>query len=198
MVEKYKLNLAVGFTILLITIWLIWARRVWDWTGQLLLLVAIVLIIRTLLLREKKPAKLLEFFVKSLVIFYVATCIIWFVWMGLTSPRYYAYLDLEYLMNTLVLVVLPLSLFPVAISIIIYGIFRILLKPWEIFLSSWYASMFVVFTIYQVSSEPASPYSSIAGAIGAVLGQVFQSFIIAGILTLVYVTLKKPKIEPPP
>ena len=128
MLEKYKLNLIVAFTILLITIWLIWARRVWDWTGHLLLLGAIVLIIWTLLLREKKPAKLLEFSIKSLVVCYVATSIFWFVRLRITSPQIYAHLDLEYIMNTLVLNVLPLSLFPVAISVIIYGIFRTKLK----------------------------------------------------------------------
>jgi len=204
-VEKYKLNLAVGFTILLITIWLIGARRVWDWTGQLLLIGATVLIIWTLLLREKKPAPLLEFFIKSLVVFYAATSIIWFVWLGITAPLFYVYLNLEHLTNQLVLVVLPLSLFPVAISVIIYGIFRIKLKAWEIFLSSWYASMFVVFTAYDVwyslYVEPYLPefyYSSIAGAIVLTLGFVFLSFLIAGILTIIYATLKKPKIQPPP
>lgn len=205
MVEKYKLNLTVGFTVLLITIWLILAKRVWDWTGNLLLLGAIALIVLSIVLREKKPAKLLEFFVKSLVVFYVAICIIWFVWLRITSPQIYAYLDLEYLMNTLVLVVLPLSLFPVAFSIIIYGIFRIKLKPWEIFLSSWYVSIFVVFTGYQIwwtlYVQPYLPefyYSSIAVAIVLVLGLVFLSFLIAGIFTIVYVILKKPKSEPPP
>jgi len=205
MVEKYKLNLAVGLTILLITFWLIWARRVWDWTGQLLLLGAIALIIWTLLLREKKPAKLLEFFLKSLVVSYVATGIVWFVWMGFTSPRYYTYLNLDYLMNTLVLVVLPLSLFPAAISVLIYGRFRIKLKPWEFLLSSWYVSMFVIFTIYQVWWSlfvlpylPEFYYSSIAGAIAFTLLLTLLAFLIAGILTIIYVILKRPKSEPPP
>jgi len=203
--EKYKLNLAVGFTVLLITIWLIWGRRVWDWTGQLLLLFAGAFIIKTLILREKKPAKLLEFFLKSLIVFYVATSIIWFLWLSITSPQYFAYLNLELVMNILVLIVLPLSLLPVAIAVIIYGVFRIKLKPWEIFLSTWYASMFVVFFVYQVwwslhvqPHQPEFYYSSIAGAMALALGLVFLSFLIAGILTSVYITLKRPKKEPPP
>lgn len=205
MIEKYKLNLAVGFTILLITIWLILAKRVWDWTGQLLLLGAIALIIWTLVLREKKPAKLLEFFIKSLVISYVTTGIIWFIWLRITTPHIYAFLNLEYLMNTLVLVVLPLSLFPVAISVGIYGKFRVKLKAWEFFISSWYVSVFLVFTIYQVwwsiFVRPYLPkfyYSSIAGAMALALSFVFLSFLIAGIFTIVYVILKKPKSEPSP
>ncbi len=200
MVEKYKLNLIVAFTILLITIWLIWARRVWDWTGYLLLLGAILLILDSLIKKEKKPAKLLEFFVKSLVVCYVATSIIWFIRLHFTSPQTYAYLDLELLMNMLIFNTLPLSLFPVAISVIIYGIFRTKLKPWEIFLSSLYASTFTVFNIYGVWHSiyvrpylPEFYYSSIAGAIAIALGLLFLSLLITGILTIVYLILKKQK-----
>jgi hypothetical protein len=199
MVEKYKLNLAVGFTILLITIWLILTHKVWDWTGNLLLLCAIALIMWTLLLRQKKQARLLEFFIKSLVVSYAATGIIWFVWLRISSPLYYTYLNLELLMNQLVLVLL-LSLFPVAFSIIVYGIFRITLKPWEIFLSSWYTSFALIIiasSIWSALQPPPPPgefyYSSIAGAMAFVLGLVFLSSLIAGILTIGYVTLKKPK-----
>jgi len=205
MVEKYKLNVAVGFAILLITIWLISAKRVWDWTGQLLLLGAIALIIWSLLKKEKKPARLLEFFIKSLVVCYVATSIIWFIWLRIASPWYYAHLNLELLMNTLVFVVLPRSLLPVAVSVIIYGIFKIKLKPWEFLLTSWYVSMFVVFTVYDVwwslFVQPYLPdfyYSSSAGWIALILGFVLLAFFIAGILTIIYVILKKPKEEPPP
>jgi len=198
MVEKYKLNLIVAFTILLITIWLIGARRVWDWTGYLLLLGSILLIIDTLIKKEKKPAKLLEFFIKSLVVWFVAVGIIWFIWLSITSPQIIAYLNLESLMNVLIFNILPLSLFPVAVSVIIYGIFRTKLKPWEIFLSSWYASMFVVFNIYSIWYSiyvlpylPEFYYSSIAGAIAIWIGLVFLSFLISGILTTVYLVLKK-------
>ena len=156
--------------------------------------------------REKKPAKLLEFSIKSLVVCYVATSIFWFVRLRITSPQIYAHLDLEYIMNTLVLNVLPLSLFPVAISVIIYGIFRTKLKTWEIFLSSCYASMFAVFATYYVwYSIYVRPYlpefdrSADVGFIGAAaaialaLSLVFLSFLIAGILTIVYLILKKQK-----
>lgn len=202
MVEKYKLNMTVALVTLLIVIWLILAKYVWDFVGYLLLTGVIILIIWTLVRKEKKPAKLLEFFVKSLVICYIVTSIIWFVWLSLTSPGFYANLDLRMFIDTMVLSVLPLSLFPVAISVIIYGIFKIKLKSWEFFLSSWYVSMFVVFTIYDVwwslYVRPYLPdfyYSSIAGAIAVVLGLVFLSFLIAGIVTIVYVILKKQKYQ---
>ena len=71
MVEKFKLQLILGFSILLVTVWLIWAHRVWEWMGNLLLLGATVLIVRALLMRERKPAKLLEFFVRSLIVSYL-------------------------------------------------------------------------------------------------------------------------------
>jgi len=152
----------------------------------------------TLIKKEKKPAKFLEFFIKSFVVCYVAASIIWFIWLSITSPQIYAYLDLELLMNMLIFNILPISLFPVAMSVIIYGIFRTKLKPWEIFFSSWYASMFVVFNIYSVWYSiyvrpylPEFYYSSIAGAIAIVIGLVFLSFLITGILTTVYLVLKK-------
>jgi len=204
MVEKYKLNLLVVFMILLIAIWLIGARMVWDWVGQLLLLGVAVLVVKTLLLKEKRQARLLEFFLKSLVASYVATSIIWFVWLGVTSPQIYVDPNFEYLMNTLVLVALPLSLLPVAISVIICGIFRIKLKAWEIFLSSWYVSMFAVFMNYNVwwslYIHPYLPefyYSPLASWMGLILNLVFLSFLIAGIITIIYTILKKPKNEQP-
>jgi len=190
---------------LLITIWLILTKKVWDWTGNLLLLGTIAFIMWTLLLREKKQAKLLEFFIKSLVVYYAATGIVWFIWLRISSPSYYTYLNLELLMNQLFLVLL-LSLFPVAFSVIVYGTFRIRLKPWEIFLSSWYASFALIIiasSIWSALQPPPPPpselhYSSIAGAIAFALGLVFLSFLMASIITIVYVTLKKPKVEPPP
>ena len=189
MVEKYKLNLLVAFIIILPIIWLIRAGMVWDWVGLLLLLGVAAIVVTTLLLREKKQARLLGFFLKSLVVSYAVTGVIWFVWLGVTSPQIYVDLNFEGLMNMLVLSVFILSLLPVAISVIIYGIFRIKLKAWEIFLSSWYVSIFAVFTIG--ARPPASQYSSIAGGIGEFLTQVFWSLFVAGILTGLYVILKE-------
>jgi hypothetical protein len=198
MVEKYKLSLTVALVTLLVVIWLIWAKYVWDFVGYLLLASVFIFIAWTLVRREKRQANLLGFFVKSLVICYILTSIIWFVWLSLTSPGFYANLDLRRLIDTMVLSVLPLSLFPVAISVIVCGILRIKLKAWEIFLSSWYISIFLVFTIYQVwwslYARPYLPdfyYSSIAGAIAVVLGLASLSFLFAGIITIVYIMLKK-------
>lgn len=195
MVEKYKLNLLVAFIILLPIIWLISAGMVWDWVGLLLLLGVAAIVVTTLLVREEKPAKLLEFFLKSLVVSYAATSVIWFVWLGVTSPQIYVDLNFERLMNMLVLGVFILSLLPVAISVIVYGIFRIKLRAWEIFLPSWYVSIFAVFTIG--ARPPASQYSSIAGGIGEFFGQVFLSLFVAGILTVVYIVLRRQKINEP-
>lgn len=202
MVEKYKLNLLVAFIILLIVVWLIGVRLVWDWVGMLLLLGVAVLIVRTLLLREKKQAKLLEFFLKSLIVSFVATAIIWFVWMGLASPSYYTLLNLDRLMNALIIYTLPLSLLPVAISVIIYGVFRTKLKVWEIFLSSWYVSLFTVFLIYSVwwslYVHPYLPefyYSPFASWMGSILGLVLLSFLIAGIIAVIYMVIEKSSSE---
>jgi hypothetical protein len=203
LVEKFKLNLIVGFMILLVTIFLIWTHRVWDWIGNLLLLAATVLIIWTLIVREKKPAKLLEFFIKSFIVSYAVTSIIWFANVTITSPLYYSHLNFELLMNTLIYNILPWALLPVAFAVIVYGIFRTKLRAREMFLSSWYVTVFIVFIIYGVwwalYVEPNLPefyYSSIAGGIALALGLVLLSFIIAGILTIIYVVFKRQKIEP--
>jgi len=203
MVEKFKLNLIVGFTILIITVWLIWAHRVWEWTGNLLLLGAIVLIVRALFVKEKKPAKLLEFSIKSLLVSYVVTSVIWFINLTIRSPWYYAYLNAELLMNILIFDILPLALLPVAVAVIIYGIFRIRLKAWEFFLACWYTSTFAVFAIYQVwwnlyvrPSLPEFYYSSSAGAIVLSIGLVLLALLIAGTLTVIYARFKKRSDEP--
>jgi hypothetical protein len=46
--------------------------------------------------------------------------------------------------------VLPISFLLEAISIIIYGICKMKLEAWEIFLSSWYVSVFAILIIYYV------------------------------------------------
>jgi len=205
MVEKYKLRLAVGVTVLLITIWLVFARRVWDWVGQTLLACSVALIVWTAVLRKKEPARLLEFFLKSLIVSYMVTSVFWFVMLGVTSPWYYAFLNQNLLMNILIFTVLPLALLPVAISVLVYGIFRIRLKAWEFLLSSWYVVTFVVFTAYQLwwslvirPNLPDFYYSSIAGAIALSIGLVILAFIIAGVLTIIYAVLLTPESEPPP
>lgn len=204
MVEKYKLNLIAASAFLLITIWLIWTSRVWDFVGRLMLASGIALIAWTLFKKEKKQAKLLEFFIKSLVVSYLATSIIWFVSLAIASPWYYSYLNLGLLTNILIINILPAALLPVAIAVMVYGIFRTKLRAWEMLLSSWYVIVFVVFAVYQVwwslYVQPYLPdfyYSSIAGAIALALGLVFLSFIISGILTVMYVIFKRQKATVP-
>jgi len=199
MVEKFKLNLIVGFTILLVTVWLIWSHRVWDWTGNLLLLGAMVLIVWTLLVREKKPAKLLEFFIKSLIISYAVIGIIWFINLTVTAPWYYSYLNSESLMNILIFNILPLALLPVAISVIIYGMFRVKLRSWEIFLSGWYMFIFAVQAAYSVwwtlFIQPYQHhyYQSGAGATALDMLLALLAFLMAGVFTIAYVAIIGPK-----
>jgi len=200
MVEKYRLNLIVAFVILLIVVWLVWTSRVWSFVGLLLLAGAIALITWTLLKKEKKPAKLLEFFVKSLVVSFVTTSIIWFVGQVVFSPQFLAYLNLDWVMLTLVYWVLPLSLLPVAVAVTVYGIFRIRLRAWEIFLAVWYIASFVVFAVYQAWWSlyiqpylPAFYYSSFAAGLAFAFNLVLLSLLIAVVFTIVYVKLKKTK-----
>jgi len=197
LVEKYGLNL-VALAILVASTWLILALGIRDSIGNLLLGSVIALFI-WVLLGSKERAKLNEFLVKSLVVSYVMTSIIWFVSLGSLSLVYSAFSGLW-----LVYIIFPRSLLPVAIYVIIYGIFRAKLSPWKILLPSWYVSIFVVFAAYSVwltlCVQPYlhNFYSSGAGAIALDMLLVFLAFFIAVISTVVYVIFKGSKEEPPP
>ena len=185
MMEKYRLNLLVAFIILLAIIGLIMAKVVSDWVGLPLLYAVGAVAFTSLLIREKKIARLSRFFVKSLVISYVVTVVFWFVWVFTTSASFslavYNYLNPVSLVSELIFSVFPLSLLAVAISVIIYGIFRTRLKVWEIFLSSWYVSVFVAYAV----------------GVSDLLWQVLLALLVAGILSVVYVFRRGREINEP-
>jgi len=203
--ERNKLNLAITLLALLGIAGLVWAQNV-SILHVLPLLVFAMVTVKWTLRDKTKPARLLGFFVKTYTLFLIATGIAYFiVWLGIVAPQTYVVYPVNAIVEIGMVFIFPISLLLGAISIVIYGIFRIKLKPWEIFLSSWYASIFVsIFAVFAIwmPRTPASPYSSIAGAIGVVLNLVFLSLliagIVAGILTIVYVILKEPTEEPPP
>lgn len=202
MVEKYKLNLTVALIILLVSIWLIRGLRMWASVGHLLQGCSIAIIIWTFLKKEEKAANLFEFFGMSLVISIVITGSIWFVSVSIVSPTYFLRMFLlpAYDLG----VILTRSLLPLAISVIIFGIFRTKLEAWEFFLSSWYTSIFVVFGVYEVWwTILVQPYVShfhysAAGALVRDLLFVGLAFLIAGLLTIVYAVVKEPETETRP
>jgi len=205
LVERLRLNLIVALIILLISIWLILVVRIWDSMGHLVFGCAIAYLIWTLLRKEEKTSKLLEFFVKSLVISYVITGVVWFVSLGVWTPLYYVYFGLRGVIITLVYIVLPRSLLPVAILVITYGILKTRLEAWATLLSSWYVSIFAVRAAYDVWwSLFVQPYlhghyySSGAGALALDMILVLLAFFVACIFTAVYLILKRPKQEPLP
>jgi len=185
MMEKYRLNLLVAFIILLAIIGLIMAKVVSDWVGLPLLYAVGAVAFTSLLIREKRIARLSRFFVKSLVISYLVTVVFWFVWVFTTSASFslavYNYLNPVSLVSELIFSVFPLSLLAVAISVIIYGIFRTRLKVWEIFLSSWYVSIFVAYAV----------------GVSDLLWQVLLALLVAGILSVVYVFRRGREINEP-
>jgi len=203
--EKGRLNLAITLLALLGVAWLVWAENV-SILHVLPLLVFAVLAVRWILRDEAKPARLLGFFIKTFTLFLIGTGFAYFiVWLGVVAPHTYSVYPVNALFEMGVVFIYPIALLLEAISIVVYGIFRIKLKPWEIFLSSWYVSIvgsiFLVFAMW-MPRTPASPYSSLASAIGVFLGLLFGALLIAGIIagitTIVYVTLKGPRGEPPP
>jgi hypothetical protein len=106
-----------------------------------------------------------------------------------------------------ILFVFLISLLLAAIFIIIYGIIKIKLKPWEIFLSSWYVSMFAILLVYAAwlithpSPAPKNYYPGYTSfpspALALLLALPFYSVIPAAICTIVYTKYKKPQIQKP-
>jgi hypothetical protein len=152
-----------------------------------------------LLLRdETKTANLVVFFIRSFFISYVLTSIIWFVSLEVMAPPYFAYSGSWFFIYSLIYVILPRSLLPVAISAIVYGIVKTKLKPWGILLSTWCVSVFVVFAAYDiwwslfVQPNINHSYSSGAGAIVLGMLLVFLAFFIACVLSVFYLVIRKP------
>lgn len=195
MVGEYELNWTAILAFILITIWLVFPRITWMFTSQLLLEVGIALFIWV---RLEKKARLLQFFVKSFAISYLANCIVFFAFSVFSLWIFYRP-SIMGLIDLLIFNVLPLSLLPVAITVIIYGLFVERLKLWEIFFPSWYVSLFVVLTIYEIwlfyFVKPYLPefyYSSFAARLAYILSVLLPtSFLYAVIFTIAYVKLRK-------
>jgi len=202
--EKGRLNLAITLLALLGVAWLVWVENV-SFLFVLPLLVFAVFAVRWIFRDEAKPARLLGFFVKTFTLFLVGTGFAYIVWLGVVASYTYSVYPVNALFEMGVVFIYPIALLLEAISVVVYGIFRIKLKPWEIFLSSWYVSIvgsvFLVFALW-MPRTPASPYSSLASAIGVFLGLLFGAFLVAGVIagitTIVYGMLKEPREEAPP
>jgi len=203
MVDKSKLNLAISLLMLLGIVWLIWTSGFSIIVRLPLLLVAIIAI--KWILRDKtKPARLLEFFVKTFALYLTVTSIGYFVvWLSLTAPHTYAVYPVHAIVETGMVFIFPISLLLEAISIIIYGIYKIKLKAGEFFLSSWYVSVFVVLIIYYVwwsiqwtPPPPEARYgipgsASLGAGISALLTIIILSLLPATICTILYIKYKK-------
>jgi hypothetical protein len=200
-VEKSKLNLAISLLLLLGIVWLFWTIRIVRTSiiFRLPLLLVAIVAIRWILRDETKPARLLGFFVKTFALFWTVTSIGYFVvWLSLTAPHTYSVYPVHVIIETGMDLVLPISFLLEAISIIIYGIYKIKLKPREIFLSSWYVSMFVfVWRPYQQRSYSEYTGPIHAGAMSDITLGFFiflLSFLPAAICTILYIKYKKTEI----
>lgn len=205
MPEKHWLNLIIAFAFLLFTIWLNMATRAWDFGGQLLQALAIAIVTWTLLERgNQKPIALFEFTAKSFVISFAAANIIWFTSLGFLSPWFFRIIDALGITYILMYIILPRALLPLAISIIIYGVLRTKLRPWQILLATWYTSIYAVSTAYTIwwtvfiLPYLEHIYISGGGVIARDMLLTVLALIPATISSIIYLTLKKTKMEPPP
>jgi hypothetical protein len=200
--EQNKLSLTITLLGLLGIAWLIWFENVNIVYGFPLLLFAIVAVKWSV--RDKtKPARLLGFFVKTFSLFLIGTGVAYFVvWLGITAPYTYGVYPIHAIVETGMFLVFPSSLLFEAISIIIYGIFKIKLRAWEIFISSWYVSIFVIFIVYAVwliLYPPWEPgkfyYTTFAASIAPLASFPYYALLPATVCTVVYVKCKKPQIQ---
>jgi len=202
--EKNKLNLVIILLVLLVIAWLIWIENV-SISHGLPLLVLTVAAVKWTLRNKAEPARLLGFFVKTFALFFIVASVAYFiVWLGIAAPHTYGVYPVHAIFETGMVFVLPISFLLEAISIIIYGIFKIKLKAWEIFLSSWYVSIFVTLVIYAVwliVYPPWEPgkfyYTTFAASIAPLLLFPFYSLLPATICTIVYIKYKKPQTQTP-
>ena len=196
MIEKSKLGLAAAIIVLVFSLWLTWSVRILGSMSQLLQGIAVSLIVMALL--EEKTTEPAALFVKGFLISCVLTSIIWFVPLGIMVIYFSSYFSLWLLIYSLVYVVLPRALLPVAIAVTVYGITKAKLKPWEILLSTWYISIFLVFAAYEVwwillvQPYVQNFYSSGAGAMARDMLLVFLAFLIACALSIIYLVIKEP------
>jgi hypothetical protein len=124
--------------------------------------------------------------------------------LGIAAPHYYSVYPVHAIVETGMVFILPISFLLEAISIIIYGMYKIKLKAWEIFLSSWYVSIFVTLVIYAVwliVYPPWEPgkfyYTTLASSIAPLLLFPFYSLLPATICTILYIKYKKPPTQKP-
>ena len=198
--ENNKLNLAITLLGLFGIAWLIWLENVNIVYGLPLLLFAIVAVKWTL--RDKtKPARLLGFFVKTFTLFLIGAGVAYFiVLLGIAASYTYGVYPIHAIVETGMVFIFPISLLFEAISIIVYGIYRIKLRAWEIFLSSWYVSILAIFVIYAVwliLYPPWEPenfyYTTFAASIAPLAPFPYYALFPAAIFTIVYMKYKKPQ-----
>jgi hypothetical protein len=159
-------------------------------------------------LRKKaEPVRLLGFFVKTFALFFTIASVAYFiVWLGITAPHYYSVYPVHAIVETGMVFILPISFLLEAISIIIYGMYKIKLKAWEIFLSSWYVSVFVILIVYYVwwsiqwtpppeEIYPIQPSASLYAGIALIYTVLLLTFFPAAICTILYIKYKKPQTQ---
>lgn len=201
MVKKGNLNLAMALLTLLAIVCLIWEEKVHILYG-LPLLVFVIVAITWIVRHEAKPARLLGFFVKTFTLFLIVTGAAYFiVWSGILASHTYTVYPIHAVFETGMVFILPISLFLEAASILIYGVYRIKLRAWEIFVSSWIVSTFVIFAVYAVwlfIYPPWKPdgvyYTSFAASVAPLLSIPFYSIFPAAVCTIVYMKYRKPQI----
>jgi len=207
--EKNKLNLAITLLVLLVIAWLIWIGNV-SILHSLPLLVLTVAAVKWTLRNKAEPARLLGFFVKTFALFFTIASVAYFiVWLGIAAPHTYSVYPVHAIVETGMVFIFPISFLLEAISIIIYGMYKIKLKAWEIFLSSWYVSLvgpFGILAIYYVfypipyTPPPEEIYgipgsASLGAGIFALFTIIILSLLPAAICTILYTKYKKPQTQ---
>lgn len=199
------LKLALAMILLVLDFWLVLSLRTWYSVESMLQGCAVALVVWVFLTRRGKFVGLVEFVGKSFGFSLVLMSVLWFMRMLVVGSLFPVSVSFWVFVMSFELIVFPLSLLSVAISVTAYSLFRARLWAWQVFLSSWYVSIYAVFAGYDVwwfvfvrpYLRPPYYFSG-AGAIALDMFRVGLAFFIAGIFTIAYLGFRRRRESPAP
>lgn len=198
--KRNMLELAVAMIMLVLDFWLVLSLRTWYSVESVLQGCAVALVVWVFLTRGGRSVGLVELVGKGFGFSLLWMSVLWFMRMLVVGSLFPVSVSFWVFVMSFELIVFPLSLLSVAISVTAYSLFRARLWAWQVFLSSWYVSIYGVFAGYDVwwfvfvrpYLRPPYYFSG-AGAIALDMFRVGLAFFIAGIFTVVYLGLRRPK-----
>lgn len=203
--SKQFLMVAVAVVLLVLSFWFTLGLGAPGSVMIFFQAVAVALVVWVLFAYGVKAGGFFVFAAKGFVASLVMTSILWFVSRLFYVPLVSLGFVLGVFVGVFVNYVVPLSVLPVALCVVAYGVSRERVAAWLILLSSWFVLIYGVFAVYDVwwlvfifPYITGTPYSGGAGPIALAMLLVFLAFVVACVFTGIYIAIKQPKQIPPP